>query len=61
MIPYWVATEDGIVHEMASLTAAAAPMLIVYPEVLDWHEEHFGSPVEWIAVDSIENVIWRRT
>jgi hypothetical protein len=60
IIPYWVQTEDGKVHNMAATTASAAPQVRVFPEQIEYYEKRFGSPVELIAVDRIDNIVYRK-
>jgi len=58
MIPFWVQTADGKVHNMMSTTARSAPHALVFPEEIEAYEKRFGSPVELIAVDRIDNIVW---
>lgn len=60
MIPYWVQTVDGKVHNMMATTHESAPQAMVFPEEIEAYEARFRSAVELIAVDRIDNIVWRR-
>jgi len=60
MIPFWVQTEDGKVHNMAATTHESAPKARMFPEQIEEYERRFKSPVELIAVDRIDNIVWRK-
>lgn len=60
MIPFWVKTADGDVHTMVALTLRAAPKAMMFSEQIKWYEDNFGSAVDWVAVDTLDNIVWRK-
>lgn len=60
MIPFWVHTEDGEIHRMGAISHETAPKAIMFPEEIEAYEEYFSAKVVWVAVDRIDNIVWRK-